>query len=495
MKILFNLTAILFFLSSINSAGQSITVKVIDNKTEEAIPFASIQTGEHQGVITNEEGMFSISEETLQFQKDSIYISSLGYEKKGIWVHREMDTIIRLAPKTVELDEVFLSSRNLSVKEIIERVKDNLDSNYSASLTNKQIFFRESDFTTMEKVKFDFKKSTIEEFNKELLDSIEGLIPKYATFYREVAGNFYGDYSNHKFKVEKAAELYDKAKDLSMEGIGNELERIFKENVKPNSYLKIKSGWFGTKVQLDSLVDSNEEAAEMKEDMEKKVTGSIQEQTKYKIASLYDQLIFNEDSKIDVLDKSNRYNFKLDGYTFIDGEAVYILPFEPKGSKDFKGTMYVNTEDFAIVRLDFDNVKPLRKFSLLGLSFRNNIYRGKMLFGKDATGFYSPRYIEIEDGSFFGVDRPLKVIEKNKHVKGRRKQNELALNIDMQMRQRIKYEMVVFNTEVISDEDFKAVKENPEIKATYLSAYSPDFWKDYTIIEPNEAIQSFKIVE
>ena len=48
-----------------------------------------------------------------------------------------------------------------------------------------------------------------------------------------------------------------------------------------------------------------------------------------------------------------------------------------------------------------------------------------MLFDKDENGTYSPRFIELLDGSYMGFDRPVKVIEKNKNVRGRRKQNEL----------------------------------------------------------------------
>ena len=80
-----------------------------------------------------------------------------------------------------------------------------------------------------------------------------------------------------------------------------------------------------------------------------------------------------------------------------------------------KGVLYVNTQDFAIVRLDFENVKPLSKFGLLGINYRNDVFRCKMLFDKDLNGSYSPRYLELNDGGYMGLDRPLKVIEKNKN--------------------------------------------------------------------------------
>jgi len=155
----------------------------------------------------------------------------------------------------------------------------------------------------------------------------------------------------------------------------------------------------------------------------------------------------------------------------------------------------VNTQDFAIMRLEFENVRPLRRFGLLGITYRHNIFRGKMLFAKEESGAYGIRYVEIEDGELTGIDRPLKVIEKNKNVKGRRKQNELSLHFDVMIAGLTKYEMVVFESEPISQSEYNTAPENPEMKASYLPAYDPNFWEGYTIMEPNAVIQSFKVIE
>ena len=84
---------------------------------------------------------------------------------------------------------------------------------------------------------------------------------------------------------------------------------------------------------------------------------------------------------------------------------------------------------------------------------------------------------------------------KNKNVKGRRKQNELSLNLKIQGNQLSKYEFVVFESEAINQDYFDKIEEYKLVKATYLSQYDPTFWKDYTIIEPNQAIETFKVVE
>jgi len=484
---------ILFSISIFIANAQSFSAKVIDKKSGEPIPYATVQTGKNQGVITNEDGVFTITETALKKVKDSIYISSMGYEKKGVSLENQIENVIVLSPATFELKEIFLSTNPLTAIEIIEKVKENLEKNYAVGLTQKKIFFRQSEFNKMNKVDFGFQESTIEELNKELMDSISRSIPKESSYYREVVGDFYGDYNKHKLRIDKAAELYDKSKDLSTDGISKKLEQIFKENVKPDSYLKIKSGIFGTKVELDSIITSNEETKEVEEKNDSKDHEAFLGQIKGRISELYAQLFFKEDSKIDILEKSNRYNFTLEDYTNIDESTVYILKFSPKGNKDFKGVLYVNTEDYAIMRLEFENVRPLTKFGLLGITFRNNVYRGKMLFKKDENGAYGPHFIELDDGNFVGIARPLKVIEKNKHVKGPRKQNELSLELDFQVTQLTKYELVVFNSEITTNSIYDSLIENKDVKASYLSEYDPNFWQEYTIMEPNAAIQSFKV--
>ncbi len=486
----------LVLITGINQlVAQQLTATVIDAKTGTPIPFATIVTGEHSGLITNEEGIFSITEQQMTRIKDSIFISSMGYKKVALWQPKG-ETTISLIPDTFELGQVFINANPLAPKEVIEKVKENLSANYKISPSKKKIFFRQSDFSYMNKIDFGFKKSSIEELNKAFFDKIAASIPRESSYYKEAVGDIYGDYKANKLHIDKAAELYDKNNDVSVDGLTDKLKRIFKENVKPDSYFKIRSGLIGTKVDVNGLNNDNEEeVAIVKEEMESKDEYNFQSQLKDRISELHEQLFFNEDTDLDFLEKSNRYRFTHTDYTFIDDTAVYIINFEPKGSKDFKGVLYVNTQDFAIMRLEFENVRPLKKFGLLGINYNRNLFKGKMLFAKEATGGYGIKYMELEDGSIFGVDRPLNVIEKNKNVKGRRKQNELALNIDMSSTNVSKYEMVVFASENITATAYAQATENPEIEASHLSKYDPTFWKGYTIMEPNAAIKAFEVVE
>ncbi len=493
MKTILNyiLTASALLASAILGA-QEYSATVIDSKTGDPIPFATVQTGEHSGTVTNSEGVFSISESQVARLKDSIFISSMGYSKVGILVGPDSPTTLSLDPKTIELGSVFISANPLEVKEIIAKVKENMDNNYKVPMTKKKVFFRLTDNTNMQEMKFKVEKSTIAELNQGLIDSVTRAVPTNSVYYHEMVGDFYGDYNAQKLYIDKAAELYDKNNDVGIDNLNEKLERIFKENVKPDSYLKIKSGVFGTKLELDSVATAEGQDAP-KENVSRE--SNFQEQMKGHINTVYEQLFFHDDSELDMLDKSNRYRFELDEYTYINDQPVYVINFTPKGKKDFKGTMYVDPLDFAIVRLDFNNVRPIGKFGLFGITYRHHVFRGKMLFAKDASGSYAPSYLELEDGELVGVDRPLKVIEKNKNVKGRRKQNELDMDIVVKVATVTKYELVFFSSEQLTTSGFDAAQENPKVEATYLSAYDPAFWEGYTIMEPNAAIQAFRVME
>ncbi len=473
-----------------SSNAQTITSKVVDKKTNQPIPYATIQVSENQGIITNDEGKFSVILDKNQ-QTDSIYISSMGYEKVGISVQHAIDSIIYIEPKAIELKSVFISNKNLTIDEIIDNVKERIPENYNFGLSKRRLFYRESEFNSIKKLNIDFKESTIKELNKKLIDSVVTIIPRKSEYYTETLCDMYGDFDKRKMNIIKAAELYDKNNQVSMEAMSKRMETIFRKNVKPDSYLKIKSGLFGTKVQVDSILEATEDGGEIKNEIDKKDKSKFLKHQKSALKSLFSSLFFNDDVMSNYLNKSGRYNFELVDYTYIDDQSVYIINFSPKRSEDFKGTLYVNTLDFAVIRADYQNVKHLRNFKLLGVQYQDNLYKAKMFFTKGNNQKYDLKFLEMYRGGFFGIDRPLKVIEKNKHVKGRRKQNELSLGIDAINSYKQKYEIVVFDSTPLTEADYKNAPENKAIKPQYLSKYDPQFWNGYNIIEPNAAIKQF----
>jgi hypothetical protein len=141
--------------------------------------------------------------------------------------------------------------------------------------------------------------------------------------------------------------------------------------------------------------------------------------------------------------------------------------------------------------MDFENVKSLRDFSLLGVSVNEYLAEGKIIFSKGDNQKYHLSYYNIVKGIRAGFRRPLKIIELNKVVKGRNKQNELSMKVDAAFGNRNRYELVVFDENTISNTQLEAFKETNDILPTYMPNYDPEFWKGYDIIEPNQAIKEF----
>ncbi|HSP13065.1 MAG TPA: hypothetical protein VLO29_11115, partial [Salegentibacter sp.] len=214
-----------------------------------------------------------------------------------------------------------------------------------------------------------------------------------------------------------------------------------------------------------------------------------------RIKSLHQNMFWKEDIPLDIFEKSRKYNFRIDGYSQMEDAVVYIISFEPKRNADFKGKMFVNTEDYGVYRIDYENVKPLKKFRLFGISTLEDVFRGKMIFSKDGTGKYQAKYLELEQGESVGVERPLKVIEKNKFVEGRRKQNELDLDININVGSLKKYQMVVYENNFLAAKDFEALKTSDVFDFETFKTYNAAFWDGYNIIEPNAAIKAFTAVE
>ena len=501
-----NLCFSLLFIILWSSPGfsQEFTGRVLDLKTKNPVAYATIQYAKNRGVVTNEEGYFSINLPASNL--DNLLVSSMGFETQEFKSSQLENNIIYLKSKVIQLEDIFLSNKKLTGEEILERAKSRVAENYNFNLRKKRFFFRESNVSKVNKFLLDIDESTIPDINQELMDSISESIPKYSDSYKEVLGDFYGDYSQQKIEIIKAANLFNPQSKTSLNKLTNRLDDIFKENVKKNSYLKIKSGLFGVKVDAEEIAEERkenvkeekekkkptpEELANAENDRRKEMVNSTNEN----ISSILKNTFWKEDGIFDLFDKLNRYKYEVEEYTYFDNEIVYVIAFEPKGRSEFRGRVYVNTSDFGVHRIDYTNVKPLKKFRLLGISAIDDVYQGKMIFSKDENGKYVPRYFEQESGQSIGVDRPLTVIEKNKNVMGKRKQNELDMDILINISQLEKCQFVVYGSQELDDEITDETGSSQEFDFRTFKRYDPDFWKGYNIIEPNAAIREFTALQ
>ena len=476
--------------------SQQLSAVVLDSLDQNPIPFASIYLKSGSGAVSNEEGRFRLRYNTAKISKDSLFISCMGYKTLSIPFDQLQDSIFYLPPKAIALNSVILSNKQLSADEIVRAIQEAIPEKYELGLTEKKVFFRETGNSKFEKLNLNIKKTSIEEFNQVFWDSILNKIPKTNEWYQEFAGTLYGDYTkdNQKMELDKALDLEDKEKSAIFKNTEQLFDTIIKENIKTTSYFKVRSGIIGTKLEPDEInsVELDTLSPEEKESTRKKNFLSWKKNT---LTNLLKNLFEENELNISILNKASKYNFSVNNLTFIGDTPVYILDFSPKRNADFAGRLFVDADQLALIRLEYKNIQNITDFSMLGVSYLEDLKEVIVQFKKGLNGKYSAEYLEFISGFKGDFERPLVITEKNKVVKGRNKQNQLKMDLDIATRQYQKYQLVVYETKPISQEVFDAFKEEPSILPVNLIEYDPDFWEGYSIIEPNKAIKAFKVVE
>lgn len=484
--------------------SQSIEATLIDQDTKDPIPFATVSLNQKSGIISSEKGEFTFHLPSEISEQDSIYIRSLGYKERVVQALNFTDSVIELHPEDIILGEVVLLYNEYTVDQIMEKVLDSLQANYLPRYSSQRIFYRDSDINKMNQFDVDVKQSTIEEFNQDFADQIIDEFPKEFPYHRELLADLYLKCSANgveelKLNPIKACELYDKDNEFSSDKLEGKLQDLLRKHVKRNSYFKIKSGLIGTKTdeidssffnqKVDSLITAKDSVENQKKSKE-----HFNSSLRVGIRNFLNDNFFRDDSDLDVIHNQRKYEFNLDGLTYIDNELVYRITFEPKRG-DYSGKVYVHTDDFGVMRIDYQNVEPLRKINLFGISFRHDLKQGTYMYSRDQNGGYSLKFQEESNSIIFGIDRAVKIIEKNKHVKGRRKQNQVRLGVDFKIRNSQKKTLLVFDDVPLTFESFAEIDGQGDIEPVYLPQYDPMFWKGYNILTPNEAITEFKSLE
>ena len=479
-----NLLYSFIFLFALNINSQSSTVKVLDSLTLSSIPFATVYFLNNKGIITDRDGRFELIKEQYG-TNDSLFISSMGYKKTSLKISSFKDSIVYMIPEMITLENVVVTNRNLSSNEIIEKVKAGIEQNYQKEISEKKIFYRYESNRKIDKIELNKFKSSIDQVNSSILDSLLIRVPKENKSATETLCYYYGNLEEGKQKINliKSRLTYKKDDDI-LNSINSRLKEALQENLKSNSYFKIKSGLlpFSADLSINGLweIDStNQEALKKAQDLELKRKQNFAAYQKSRITNIYSNLFYNEETKLDFILKSSRYRFGNPELTYLGNQLVYVISCFPKGSKDYKGVLYVNSDDFAVVRIDFENVKSLFKFKLLGVSTNVYLEEGRMVFSKLNNKKYSLSYFQVSNGRKSGIDRPIKVVEKNKYVKGRRKQNQISFKLDLIINSLNKQELQIFQSKTMDIKGFKNIKENNKVLPEYLDEFTTNFWEEF----------------
>ena len=476
---------LLLVLISFNLKAQSKKIKIIDSISFEPVPFATIFFSNNNGIISDEDGLFELIPEQYS-KKDSLFVSSMGFEPKQFSLDIFNDSIIRLVPKTISLKNVVVTNNQLSSNEIIDSVKLYIDKNYNFNITENKLFFRQEFNQELKKFKLNKFKSTIKDLTAESMDRMTDNLPKKSKNELESLSYYYvnSNIDVPKIKLIKSRRTNDDNESDLSKSLGDKLEKSLRENLKSNSYFKIRSGWlpFSGDLTFNGLweIDSTNQDQLNKlkeEEIKRKENFSIGQ--KGRIQSVYLKSFFNPNSDLNFILKSKNYIFSDLELTYLGNELVYVIECYPKRGDKYKGTIYVNSDDFAVVRIDYENIKPLSKFKLLGVSFSSNLEKGRMVFSKFENEKYSLSYYQNSRGNNISVKRPFKIIEKNKFVKGRKKQNQISAKLDFASSSIYNTELQVFRVRSIEETQFEEIDEKNQVLPIYLEEFKKDFWEGF----------------
>ena len=131
------------FLPAQTPTTLAIRGKVVDQQTNEPLPYASVGVkGKPIGTVANAEGAFDFYVPAA-YARDTFFVSFVGYEPYQSTVAvAERLTAFSLPKKTVMLDEILIVDRQATAKEIVQRAVARIGENYPTEPYLLEGFFR-----------------------------------------------------------------------------------------------------------------------------------------------------------------------------------------------------------------------------------------------------------------------------------------------------------------------------------------------------------------
>ena len=497
------LPAILFsFLSLIQLNGQvvvdssefywnrEIKGMVLDLDKKIPLPYANIYVlNKNKGVITNQEGHFTMDISGLK-GTDTIRFQYIGYKTRLLAID-QLDTslLVYLKEEIINLNELIIFGDVPDLKTIVKNVLVYKDSNYRKTTSKQQTFIREREIADLNQFKLNYKKSTIDELDREMIKSIEDKTPDYVASYTDFLGYYYSnknmdDSIKQKIDPIRMVTLREEyLEDLK------QLETLFESilaETKEDEYWKVRSGVFGSKLDLeedtvefeiDSLVEN------------RRKTSSYARYIKYLMA----YSTFDNKDQWEFLHKTGKYEYTLAGGTKLNDEDVYIIDFEPTSSGLYIGRLYISVNSYALIRADYKYApeKIGRDIHLLGVGYTENQFSGSIYFEKDYD-HYVLKYFSYRFGYTASVDRKLALMKKKKRWLFDKKLKELKIGLELLVNIEESIELLVIDETEIPNQQFERFDQPEYIDIIYVDQFDENLWKGYSIIEPVEQMKEYK---
>ncbi|WP_179349416.1 carboxypeptidase-like regulatory domain-containing protein [Winogradskyella pacifica] len=483
------ITLILTFLLIGNTVFcQTITGKIVDIDNN-PIPYVTLQIGPNYGVITNEEGVFTLETDNFS-DSDNVSISCLGYKSLEFQLSTFTKPTYVLEDSISELSEVFITNKLLSIEEILENVRANISKNYPVN-DNQRIFMRESSNFNIKDFDFEvskssnFNRATIKDINKNFETMSQLMVNNNSKFYEDTLLDLLHIADSTQSQIIKATKLVNIEKDLSTDAVNGKLIKSVLNVLDSSATYKLKTSIF-------TIEDSLKVGKIIKEDSDSKKGKTTVINNKVSRIIRNNSLV--ENSNLDFIFEDKGYEYSIDGISYLNDEATYSISFNPtKRSAKYTGKMYVNTSDFAVVKLEYEfaenrtGSKMNLKF-LAGFKFEENAYRSTVIFKKNENAVYDLYFISQENGNYVYINRSLKFIRNNTAEHTDKQQLKLKFMIEQDYI--AKSELFFINKGSLQgDSAFKITNEYP---ISYISKYDSSIWKDYSVLSPVQEIINYQ---
>ncbi|AUS04061.1 carboxypeptidase-like regulatory domain-containing protein [Pseudotamlana carrageenivorans] len=483
------LLLMLLHLTNFLGYSQNFSAQIIAEDNKKAIPYANVKTNMNTGVISNEEGFFTIN---INDSIKSLTISCLGFQQKTIPVDliKTEHTIIELAISINQLDEVFISNKTLNVESIMAKVRENISVNYENNLMNHGIFSRTTNYAEFKKLDFEIekashiKKRNLQSANRELEAMAKEVKEGNIIQFEDFKGNiFVLNKDSTKIEASKATKILDSKNNFSLDDIQEKSQRIVLKYLDSSKTYKIKTGLF----KLDDSLDLNDDKIKdlQKKEFQLNTLNSFTRKT-------LRRALFYKNAFLDKLINPKLYDYTLQTTTFNDA-LTYVIQFKPsKEGAKYTGLIYINGDSFAITQVDYDffedrHGKKINFKFFLGLKYIHSTSRGTIIFEKNSTNIYQPKYIKHIYGSYFYANRDVKFIENSND------KNKVRFSFTLEGDNRFKQEILFTSHTKLTSEDFKNIKQNKAVIYTQLEAFDKNFWGNEEILEPLNEMKNFNI--
>lgn len=467
---------------------------VLDSKNKSPLPYTHIYVlAKHVGAVSNENGQYTIAVSNLDLA-DTVRFQYMGYKTvKRTFEQLKDSPDVLMDEDIINLSEILVFGSSPNPVEIVKKVLENKNKNYKRTTSRRQVFIRERENQDITGLELKYKKSSVPQFDRDMIGLIEEKFPDHFTSFTDFLGDLY--YSKNRddsvtFKVNPIRTVSLKEKNMAdLEQLESIFENAF-ANTHEDEYWKVKSGIFGGKVDMEE--DGDTLVGDTPED----TLGENQRRLKYyrwgiKRKERYTS--FEDKDQWEFLHKTSRYKYSLAGGTRVNGEEVYIIDFRPRTKGLYEGRLFIATRTYALVRADYAYApgKLGMEIQLLGVGYAETQFGGSIYFEKqDST--YTLKYFSFNNASHASFNRKLSLIKKRKRFMMDKTLMATKVRVNLSMRMKESVEYLVLENHEITDHEFADFEEKDKMEVIYVDQFDDKLWDGYTIIEPVKQMREYK---